>query len=165
MTNQLATSKKMMILLHGPGNSGKTTTVKKVAKLLEAKLNIKPTNINPRKLPVEILVGFKINGCCVCCSSAGDVPSRVHRYLEKIKKWLCEVGCCCRIIVCTSRTTGSAAYREAVDWARKNGFTVCDIKKYRAAANVSHGTDNTNVAKRIVRRIENFHKAKTKRAK
>ncbi len=165
MTNQLAASKKMMILLHGPENSGKTTTVKEVAKLLEAKLNIKPTNINSRKLPVEILVGFKINDCCVCCSSAGDVPSRVLEDLKRIKKWLCEVGCCCRIIVCTSRTTQSAAYREAVDWARKNGFTVCYIKKSRAAANVSHGASNAKVASDIVKCIDKFHKAKTRIAK
>ncbi len=165
MTNQLATSKKMMILLHGPENSGKTTTVKEVAKLLEAKLNIKPTNINPRKLPVEILVGFKINGCCVCCSSAGDLPSRVHRYLEKIKEWLCKIGCRCCVIVCTSRTKGSEPYKTAVDWACENGFEVCYIEKSKAVANVSHATDNTNVANDIVTRIDKFHKAKTRSAK
>ncbi len=164
MTNQLATSKKMMILLHGVENSGKTATVIEVKDLLEAKLNIKPTNLNSQ-MRKEILVGFKINGCCVCCSSVGDDPCLVRKYLEKIKEWLCKIGCRCCVIVCTSRTKCHETYKTAVDWARENGFEVCYIEKSKAAANVSHATDNTNVANKIVRRINKFHKAKTRSAK
>ncbi len=154
MTNQPATSKKMMILLHGPENSGKTTTVKKVKDLLDARPNAKPTNLNTR-MKKEILVGFKINGCCVCCSSVGDVPSRVHRYLEKIKEWLCKIGCRCCVIVCTSRTKCHETYKTAVDWASENGFEVCDIKKSEAPSG-GHGASNAKDAKKIIRRIDKF---------
>ncbi|UTW47126.1 ATP-binding protein [Bacterioplanoides sp. SCSIO 12839] len=88
-----------VIALFGPGNSGKTSTLRIVHQQL-LKMDF-DTMEKYHKSHVDIREIFIIDGVKVGLETQGDPYSRLAESLELFKK----IGC--KIIICASRTRGS----------------------------------------------------------
>ena len=132
---------KHLVVIFGPGNVGKTTSIKKAEKELGQKLLSTgfSRQIIGRRMSLEIRVRYisVANNMHVGFFSRGDVCGDVYNNLSKLSD--------CQIIFCAARST-KFHINNILTFATKNGYTVIPLFKLEA-------TDKDNV--RIVEEIKN----------
>ena len=130
---------KKIIALKGPGNSGKTSTLKFVFDFLKTKYPNAPILIL-KSGSGEIKVIITINGKQVGIESQGDPNSRLEKSLEDFDKEGCE------IIFCATRTRGMT-----VDWVEhyKPSYSVIFIDKKRDLSG-QHDQSNQKMAQNMI---------------
>jgi len=142
---------KTVIALRGIGNTGKSSTLRKVYELLIRRYALQTHHVNLtvegalNKSNTNVIVS--INGVKVGIMSLGDVPGILARNLRE-----CEFKGCA-IIVCASRTAGS--FETLVNDLKRSSYEIEWVDKRKEGdTKTERDAANLRVAEEILTKIE-----------
>lgn len=123
--------KRNIIVISGPENSGKTTTVKMMSLMLR-NYSDDPNNADtkypnkdywhstkPIKYDRELLIAIPVNGKMICLASIGDSVDYLEKTIPRMdNEWHCDyMVCCCRDKGPTYKYMTEGEYKDRVlEW-------------------------------------------------
>ena len=117
--------KKQLIALRGISNSGKSTTLQILYKLLAADSSTKPMSFEMLGYQLDFRAIVAVGGRKVGIVNRGDVPGPLKEFIEEL------IAQGCTIIVCAARTKGDV---EAVLNSFSPKFKLVEVPKDKSIA-------------------------------
>lgn len=140
--------KKLVIAVSGASNRGKTTSIKKVKKLLQKKYpdGKLSQSLQPR-LRVDILYTFTVGNVKIGIASQGDIPKNLELFFNKLLQESCE------IIICACHTKNSATY-QFIDGLSRVEYDVKFIDKVGGKTQQERDDSDAQIATAILALID-----------